>query len=319
MSDVSNLHRARKAKNDEFYTRWDDVDRELSSYPVGAFRGKRVYCPCDNDSSAFVQWFRGNFHKLGLRSLTWTYWLSGEMVGPDRPHPLMSQFDGQTVVRTEMDGDGDFRSDECVGILRNSDLVATNPPFSLFTDFVDWLFLNPDLGFVVVGNAVEFTCEGIFPRVVRGQMWPGVSKRGMDFVLPDGSLRSVNACWYTNLEHGLRRFPIPLTRKYVPEEYPMFDTYPAIDVDRVQDIPFDYDGAMGVPVTYLFRHCPDQFELIGKLNHDRPESFDYGKSIVGGRGIYARVLIRKKRKKKNGGNAGNGDGDGDGETDGRVE
>jgi hypothetical protein len=216
--------------------------------------------------------------------------------------------DDEEIVVTELNGNGDFRSEECIEYLKQADVVVTNPPFSLFRQYVAQL-MEYNKKFIIIGNGGSVTYEDIFPLIKENKMWIGASKGiggKFSFIAPNdynGKFVSEvegkkiaqvnNACWFTNVEHKKRNEPLDLYKRYSFEEYPKFDTFDAIN-STTAEIPMDYNGIIGVPITFLDHYCPNQFEIIGKLNHNRPESYDYGKSIINGKEIYARILIRKK-------------------------
>lgn len=257
MSDNQNLNKARSEKNDEFYTQYPDVEKELSHYASSKqFAGKTVYCNCDDpDRSEFWNYFVDNFENLGLKKLTATCYI-GE------GHGKYAMFDGNSVIRRELTEDGDFRSDECIEILNQSDVVVTNPPFSLFREFVDCLVGN-GLDFLIVGNINAITYKNFFPLLKDDRVWMGYTSL-KKFDTPNGESTAI-ARWFTNLEIKKRSNPIPLTACYYgnEEKYPHYDNYDAINVDRVKDIPGDYFECIGVPITFMEKCCPDQFEIVG--------------------------------------------------------
>ena len=221
------------------------------------------------------------------------------------------KINGDTVnmIKTPLQGNGDFRSQECIELLMEADVVVTNPPFSLFREYVAQL-MKYDKKFLIIGNTGAATYEEIFPFIKEDKMWIGVTNYnvGMMFMLPDyytlyhhidASGRKIGrvstSCWWTNIENKRRAEEVVLYKKYSESEYPKFDTYDAINIDNYTEIPMDYYGVMGVPMTFLGHYNPEQFEIIGKLNHNRPKSYDYGKSIVQGKEIYARLLIRRRQ------------------------
>lgn len=254
-------------RNDEFYTQLSDIENELKHY---SFRGKAVYCNCDDPSfSNFWKYFHDNFERLGLRKLTATYFDRREVV-------YKSEYDGSEVKRTRMMGSGDFRSPECIAILKEADVVVTNPPFSLFRAFFDVLRDNGK-DFLIVGALHMVGYKKVAPAIVRGEVKLGVTYRNFLFEVPQSyQLRGVsaferdgkkyaslsNACWYTNLEHDVHPQPLPLTAKYDPERHPSYENLPAIEVARTKEIPCDYDGLMGVPFSFLTKYDPEQFEVV---------------------------------------------------------
>lgn len=290
----TNLNGAKRAKNDEFYTRLEDVEAELQHYP-NAFRGKVVYLNCDDPSSAFWEYFSQHFAALGLKELVATKYPEGLL------YRLKSA--GGAVEVIELDGDGDFRSPECVEVLKQSDVVVTNPPFSLFRGYVAQL-VEYGKDFVILGNQNAITYNEIWPYIQEGKLWLGGTPSFMAFRVPQDSepratrywvdedgqkWRSLgNATWFTNLEHSRRHEELTLRKTYTPEVYPRYDNYDAIEVSRVADIPIDYDGVMGVPITFLGKHNPEQFEVVGMHSSLRR----------GDRNYYDRLFIRHKNPVK---------------------
>ncbi|MCI5776484.1 MAG: adenine-specific methyltransferase EcoRI family protein [Bacteroidales bacterium] len=312
------LHKAKASKSDEFYTLLEDINRELVHYK-GLFRGKVVYCNCDNPrESNFFKYFFLNFKSLGLKSLIASYYV------PSKPN-LFSQSDaerGGYVVCTPSDvekqisdlpivffkGDGDFRSDEALSLLRQADVVVTNPPFSLFREFLSQI-IEFNKEFLVIANINAITYKEVFQLIQSNRIWLGVHLgRGISgFKVPGhyelyGTETRVSQCgdrivspnnclWLTNLDVQTRHNLLTLTKVYEANEasYPKFDNYNAINVNRTQDIPMDYDGAMGVPITFLHKYNPSQFEII------QFRKGDDGKDLsVNGSCPYFRILIRKK-------------------------
>lgn len=255
----SSLHAAKRAKNDEFYTQLSDIEKELRHYKQH-FKGKVVFCNCDDPEwSNFWKYFTLNFEHLGLAKLVATHYAQGE------PSYKLEYFGvGQPPVQTPLIGDGDFRSDECVELLKEADVVVTNPPFSLFREYVAQL-VEHQKQFLIIGNNNAITYKEIFKHIKENRLWLGVSPRSMQFKQPDGSLKDVNACWFTNLPHQKRNEELILFRTYAGNEnlYPKYDNYDAIEVSKVTDIPVDYAGVMGVPITFLDKYNPEQFEIVG--------------------------------------------------------
>ena len=313
MAKNSGFHNARAAKQDEFYTMLTDIEKEMSHYK-DFFKGKVVYCNCDDArESNFFKYFSKNFEFLGLKKLITTgYKVEGKgvvLVYEGDKNGNRKVDDAEVIVK-ELNGNGDFRSDECIEFLKEADVVVTNPPFSLFREYIAQL-MEYNKKFIIIGNKGAVTYEEIFPLFKNNKLWFGVTITSgyREFKIPEhyvthspslrvdenGNryLRVPGVSWFTNITNVSRTTPLDLYKKY-SNEYLKFDTYDAINVNKTCDIPMDYDGVMGVPITFLFKYCPEQFEIVGKLNHNRPESYDYGKSIVNGKEIYARILIRKR-------------------------
>ena len=265
-SSASNtsLHAAKRAKNDEFYTQLADIENELKHYKEH-FRGKVVFCNCDDPEwSSFWKYFTLNFAHLGLAKVIATHYEQGSRTYKlefDGRHSA----DGKPIVRQiDLEGDGDFRSAECVELLKQSDIVVTNPPFSLFREYVGQL-VEYEKQFLIIGNNNAITYKEIFKHIKENRLWLGVSPRSMRFKQPDGSLKDVNACWFTNLPHHRRNEELILFHTYAGNEdkYPKYDNYDAIEVSKVVDIPCDYEDVMGVPITFLDKYNPEQFEIVG--------------------------------------------------------
>lgn len=282
MSKNTNLHQAKKNKNDEFYTQLTDIEKELVHY-VDFFEGKTVYCNCDDArESNFFKYFSNRFEELGLKKLIATGY-------KENGHGVLLVYEGdkngnrcvddEEIKVTELQGDGDFRSDECIEFLKESDVVVTNPPFSLFREYVKQL-MDYNKKFLIIGNMNAITYKEIFPLIKDNRLWEGVSLNGTkcQFDIPedyDGKnvfidefgkrkAKINNAIWFTNIEHKLRKTPLVLYKTYkgYENEYPKYDNYDAINVDKVSDIPIDYDGVIGVPITFLYKYCPSQFEIV---------------------------------------------------------
>jgi len=313
------LQKAKKAKSDEFYTQLCDIERELQYYP-DSFRSKVVYCNCDDPrSSNFFLYFVRNFQRLGLKKLIascyreqindlfcqsitekgFYYEYTGE--------PTDLNIDDIEVVHFK--GDGDFRSSECIELLKQSDVVVTNPPFSLFREFIAQL-MRYDKQFLVIGNVNAITYKEVFDLIQKNKAWLGVNLgRGISgFIVPDnyegyGSEVSVNdagqtiiatngCMWLTNLEQSQRHEFLELTKMYQnhEDEYPLFDNCNGINVNKTNDIPKDYNGLMGVPITFLHKYNPNQFEIV------RFRKGDDGKDLrINGKCPYFRILIKNKR------------------------
>ena len=269
MAKNANLHNAKTAKNDEFYTQLSDIEKEMRYYK-DFFKGKVVYCNCDDArESNFFKYFSMNFEHLGLKKLITTGYKEngkGVVLVYEGDKNSNRKVDDSEIVVTELQGNGDFRSDECIEYLKQADVVVTNPPFSLFRQYVKQLM---DYGkkFIVIGNFNAINDIGIFPYFKDNKMWLGVSKRSMDFILPNKEKSRVNACWYTNVDNKRRNEKIDLFKKYNEKEFPGYENYNAIEVSRVENIPMDYDGVMGVPITFLEKYNPNQFEIVGKTEN----------------------------------------------------
>jgi hypothetical protein len=292
MAANNNLHKAKDQKRDEFYTQLTDIERELKHYKHH-FKDKVVYCNCDDPRvSNFFHFFSYNFEALGLKKLIATCYKSSSM-------DLFSQNDSERAIYLEyngdkngnrtpepdeigihhLKGDGDFRSPESIELLKQADIVVTNPPFSLFREYVAQL-IEYEKKFLIIGNQNASSTKEIFNLIQQDKMWLGYNsvKR---FTMPDNyEHKSIviengikyavfgNVCWYSNLEIAKRQDELILFKKYSPDEYVKYDNYDAIEVSKVSDIPFDYSGAMGVPITFLEKHNPTQFEILGITDRD---------------------------------------------------
>lgn len=371
----SNLTNAKRAKNDEFYTQYGDIQKEIEAYlefDSDAFRNKVVYCNCDDPyESNFFRYFVLKFNKLGLKQLITTSYKSSPVantqlglfgddktlvISKGRPKVTANKFiisdvgdidgDGEYNLKdiaqqlkenkhnewSPLEEDGDFRSDECIELLKQSDIVVTNPPFSLFREYVKQLF-DYKKKFVIIGNMNAITYKEIFPLIKDNKMWLGATGNGSDmvFAVPSGMniaesdkqkaarlgyvgnyTRLGNSCWFSSLDHGRRHQPLPLmtmedNKKFNKQiqkretSYQKYDNYDAIEVPFTNAIPSDYDGVMGVPISFLDKYSPEQFEIIGgTANGQVPDEFKtgnfnvYNNPISNDKKIYQRILIRHK-------------------------
>jgi hypothetical protein len=351
----SGLNKAAKAKKDEFYTQLSDIEKELRRYKE-QFRDKVIYCNCDDPfESNFFKYFASNFKELGLKKLIATSYkpspiantqlnLFGETVNvgtsKGRPKITANKFiinevddidgDGAFDLRdiaeqlknnknnewSPLEGDGDFRSKESIELLQQADIVVTNPPFSLFRDFMDQL-VEYDKKFLVLGNQNAILYKEIFKLVKNNKLWLGYDNGGTKwFQVPDDyeiqtesrikvdngikyfSMGSI--VWFTNLDTVKRHEELTLYKKFSPTEYQKYDNYDAIEVSKYLDIPMDYEGVMGVPITFLDKYNPDQFEIIGSNRGvDQDPSGVYGKgSYLNGKETFKRIFIRNKKVKQ---------------------
>ena len=311
------LDLAKINKRDEFYTLYPDIERELQYYE-SHFTNKIVYCNCDDPcTSNFYKYFAFNFHRLGLRKLICSCYRNddGDLFSSSRENGFCYEYTGRENINPSHDdmtffnGNGDFRSAECIDFLRQSDIVVTNPPFSLFREYVRQL-ITYGKKFLIISNINAITYKEIFTLIQSNKIWLGVNfGRGISgFTVPENyglygtetrtdesgnRIISPNNClWLTNMDNFRQHEIIPLTKKYYghESEYPFYDNYPAINVDRTRDIPLDYAGAMGVPLTFLHKYSPEQFMILGfRKGND-------GKDLsINGRYPYFRILIRNKQ------------------------
>lgn len=263
-----NLRQARKNPKDEFYTHLIDIEKELSNYKE-QLKNKIIYCNCDNPRySNFWNYFYNNFNALQLKKLIATFYSEKETV-------YKTEFDGKVLKENFLLGDGDFRSKECLSILVESDIVVTNPPFSLFREFISTL-VEYKKGFIIIGNTNALTYSEVFDLFMKNKICTGFTNFnvGMYFSVPEGydyskiidgqkCARVSSSCWYTSLVTNKNNKKILLTKKYNSKDYPTYDNYDAININNFHDIPCDYNGIMGVPITFLDKYNPEQFELLG--------------------------------------------------------
>ena len=362
MAKNKNLNSAARAKKDEFYTQISDIENEMRYYRP-FFKDKVVLCNCDDPyESEFFKYFAIYFNVLGLKKLIATCYAGSPIVqteldffGTPNENPHFDKRknaikfevsevrdwngDGATNlldvkwllennknVVTYLEGDGDFRSPECVEALKEADIVVTNPPFSLFREYVAQL-IQYDKKFLIIGNINCITYKEIFPLIMQNKIWLGYGFRNGNayFSLPKGTYKDFadgvynsetglvkfrNVHWYTNIEIPKRHEDLFLYRRYKdePERYPHYDNYDAIEVSKTVDIPRDYDGVMGVPITFLDKYNPEQFEIVGMAaGNSRACGFNYdvkytkhkedrgGCGVINNKRIYARILIRRRQ------------------------
>lgn len=311
-SNNTNLHKAKETKQDEFYTQLTDIEKELQHYKEH-FKNKVVFCNCDDPEwSNFWHFFAARFNLFGLKKLIAThydeenpsYMLSMERQGKERP-----------PVIKHLKGNGDFRSDECIELLKEADIVVTNPPFSLFREYVAQL-MEYNKKFVIIGSQNAITYKEIFPLLKDNKMWLGYRSGAHEFKVPDsyttGTIRIDengqkyaklgNIVWFTNLDIKKRHEDLILYKHYSPEEYPTYDNYEAINVNKVAEIPCDYAGVMGVPITFLQSYNPEQFEILNANDYRKSDKVPIKKhglikdkdGAINGKPTYARILIKRK-------------------------
>lgn len=357
MANNKGLSAAFRAKKDEFYTQLSDIENEMRHYRKH-FKNKTVFCNCDDPyESNFFKYFAMNFHVLGLKKLICTCYAGSPIV-----YTQLTLFGEEEVVSKSYDrkpykieltevrdmngdgaidltdvelmlhtgefkpkllrGDGDFRSEECVKLLKEADIIVTNPPFSLFRDFVAQL-VEYQKDFLIIGNVNAITYKEIFPLIQNNKLWLGASIHSGDreFRVPDSYPLNAAGCrvdqngvkyirvkgvrWFTTLDYSERHEDLILYRKYTPEDYPKYDNYNAIDVSKTSEIPCDYEDVMGVPITFMDKYSPDQFEIVGRADANiASENNPYhiegfrdkgGAPLLNGSFVYKRVLIRRKQ------------------------
>lgn len=317
MNKNSNLHKAKKAKADEFYTQLSDIEKECSHYKEH-FKGKTILCNCDDPRvSNFFFYFSANFEHLGLKRLICTCYKNQDInlfsegksekavyIVYEGDRNGNKNVDNNELDIRELQGDGDFRSRECIELLKQADIVVTNPPFSLFREYVAQL-MEYQKQFLIIGHQNAITYKEIFPLLKENKIWlgNGFSRGNAYFRIPETASRDYakgvydeetklvkfrNCCWFTNLDHSKRHEVIETGQTYSPEKYPKYDNYNAIEVSKLKDIPMDYDGVMGVPITFLDKYNPEQFEIIKfrKGNDEKDLS-------INGKCPYFRMLIKK--------------------------
>lgn len=276
MSNNTNLNKAKEVKNDEFYTFIEDIEKEVLYYKEH-FKNKVVYCNCDKyNVSNFVKYFKENFETLGIKKLISTCYNAcgcGEYY----------EYNGSDEIIKELKGNGDFRSEECVEILQTSDIVVTNPPFSLFRDFITLLYEN-DKSFLSIGCQNSFSCKNVFELYKKNKIWYGKNNVKKFTTQYDGEVKFGNVGWFTNLEPSVTRPKMELTKHYDKNVYRVYDDYNAIECSKLKDIPMDYDGLMGVPISFACKHNVEQFEVIDLL---RP--------TLDKKHIYRRIVIKHRR------------------------
>lgn len=337
MAGNSNLHMSKAGKTDEFYTQLSTIEDELRHYRK-YFKDKIIFCNADDPAigedgqdhfgdglggytSNFFRYFQLNFQQLGIKKLITTHY---EADKPSYKFEIVSTDNADQIglpdyVKTPLTGDGDFRSPECLELLEESDIVVTNPPFSLMKEYLP-LLINSGKHFLVLGNMNHAMYAEIFPYILRKKVWLGHNSGHFWFIVPDyyeekktdfkinsdgRKLRRMgNICWFTNMDIEKRHISLieDLYKEYTPEEYPQYDNINAIHVEKVEQIPVDYAGMMGVPITFLDKHNSDEFDIVGELNNGSDNEFDLVKPLLNGKYVYKRIAIKNKHLKKAGDN-----------------
>lgn len=361
MAKNSNLHNAKRAKQDEFYTQWADIEKEMNAYldyNRDVFRDKVILLPCDDPEwSNFTKFFALHFQDYGIKKLISTSYapksnmegqfyeptlLNHEQFDEDKDYERGKIFvldgtdennDGRVNIEDfrwdYLEGDGDFRSDEIKALRDESDMVITNPPFSLFREFMAWL-IEGNVEFSAIGNSNAITYKEFFPLIKENRLWLGATGNSNDMVfrVPEGVevrdsdrnkaarlgypstdtkfyTRMGNSCWFSNIQHGRRHEPLPLmtmednlrySNKVINNEnsYKAYDNYDAIEVPVTAGIPSDYEGVMGVPISFLDKYCPEQFEILGYMASTQVTEYNFGYPYLDGNKKYARILIKHK-------------------------
>ena len=335
MKGNSILNKARYSENtDEWYTDYTTVEEEISHY-IDQFKNKVVLCNCDDPyESAFTKYFLKNFNVLGLKKLICTSYKGSRILEKSKICKTDNQSAYVLIVEnkfsdvkgvindseinillnkkgvvSKLNGDGDFRSEECIEYLKVADIVVTNPPFSKFIELFS-LLIEYEKKYLLIGNQNAITYKEIFPYIKNGKAWIGYRFGDMAFKVPQDTpprktrfwidengqkWRSLgNAMWLTNLDNDRKHQKLALNATYDPVSYPKYDNFDAINVSKVVDIPKDYNGIMGVPLTYLKYHNDEQFEIVGEANHGSDNEYDLFKPIINGKEIFKRLLIRRK-------------------------
>ena len=329
-----NLHKAKNAKKDEFYTQLSDIEKEMKHYK-GHFKGRVVLCNCDDPRvSNFFHYFSYNFEKLRLKRLITTCYKNQDMdlfSQNESEKAIYLKYEGdkndnkvpdpEDIGIKQLEGDGDFRSEECMELLKQADIVVTNPPFSLFREYVAQL-VKYNKKFVIIGNVNAITYKECFKLIQDNQMWLGASIHSGDreFGVPNDYplnaagfrvdeegrkfIRVKGVRWFTNLDYKERHEDLILYKPYNEEEYPRYDNYDAINVDKTKDIPMGYDGVMGVPITFLDKYNPEQFEIIGLIAGNIrglagiPSKIGKDGPYINGKLKYGRILIGTRKPLK---------------------
>jgi len=365
MASNKNMNKAKDAKNDEWYTQIEDIEKEMAHYK-DYFKGKVVFCNCDDPyESNFFKFFALNFNHLGIKKLIATSYISSPIVytqlslfddmeekipdGPvKKPYKIVINevpescgaidlFNIETLVKdkhnelSHLIGDGDFRSEECIEILKEADVIVTNPPFSLFREYID-LIRNYKKDFIVMGKIENITYKEVFDPIMYNEMWlgygfnlsvvyktayPNKLEANRKFVIskgydPDeGYVKVPGICWFTNIDVKKRHEELIMYKKYSPDEYPKYDNLDGIDVDKIADIPIDYYGIMGVPITFMDKYNPDQFEILGFGKGERAKKVgvtpnyrgrcDVAYTLPNGKHKcpFGRMLIRRRSQDEN--------------------
>ena len=328
MAGNVNLVAARAAKKDEFYTQWNDIENEMQAYleyDPDVFRGKTVLLPCDDPEwSNFTKYFALNFEKFGLKKLISTSYApcrKGRIYVTEQSANLNKEY----LKWDYLESDGDFRSDEVTKLRDEADIVVTNPPFSLFREFLAWL-IEGDVKYSIIGNMNAITYKEVFPLVKENKLWygPSISSGNLEFRVPE-SYQLTSACqrvdeqgnkfvyvngirWFTNIEHGRCHEPLVLmtmddnliygSKRVREAAYPHYDNYDAIEVPETKGIPSDYDGIMGVPISFLDKYNPEQFEILGFMASTLVTDCNFGYPYIDGKKKYARILIRHRNPER---------------------
>ena len=340
-----NLKEAKAAKNDEFYTQYHDIESEMNAYieyNPNVFRGKTILLPCDDPEwSNFTRYFVAKFEELGIKKLISTSFaqesknyksdwqpslfetedprfradktaICGKIFTLTRDINKNGRIDIDDLEWAYLEGTGDFRSPEVTALRDEADIIITNPPFSLFREFLAWI-VEGNKQFIIVANKNCITYKEVFPLIKDNKMWSGrtvwsggmwfktIDENDVDKVIDGANMKNVSSIWLTNLEHGRRHQPLALMtmadnlrynkKMKGKEAYDSYDNYDAIEVPYTDAIPSDYEGVMGVPISFLDKYCPEQFEILGQMANTSIDDFNFGYPFVNGERKYARILI----------------------------
>ena len=317
----SNLSNAKKNKNDEFYTKYYDIEKEINvylEYNINIFKNKIILLPCDDPEwSNFTMYFVNNFERFGLKKListSYSHKTNGKIFTLTR-----DMISDEKIKWTYLKGDGDFRSREVIELRNEADIIITNPPFSLFREFIAWI---GDKNFLILGNMNAIVYKEVFPLIKNNDIWLGVNNGAKEYNQPDGTTAKMgNTIWFTNMEHNRRHNPLQLMTMdeniqyskhlFIREAgYPTYKDYDAIEVAFTDSIPYDYEGVMGIPISFLNVHSPEQFKILGVcepaisneqlLKYSKFKMYASRQVVVDGipcQKRYHRLLIKKKNKK----------------------
>lgn len=301
MSKNKNLNNAIKNKNDEFYTQLKDIEKELENYKKH-FKNKTIYCNCDNPKfSNFFKYFFDNFENLQLKELIVSY------KEKEQGFYLIYNKSNKKLKLKKLKENGDFRSEECINLLKKADIVITNPPFSLFKDFIN-LLLKEKKYFLIIGNSNALSFKKILENIMTNKIRLGINCVRW-FFLPNGNLcEGARSFWYTNLDLKQNYQRLDVSKSYSTAEYFEYDNYKAIEVSRTKDIPYNFEGIMGVPITFLSKYNPEQFEIIGADYQVKDGELAYiankkwegklDRAYLNGKRLYSRIFIKNISKKE---------------------
>lgn len=349
VSKNKNLSAAKNAKNDEFYTQYFDIEHEMNAYldfNKDVFRGKTILLPCDDPEwSNFTKFFAQNFDNFGIKKLISTSYAPDSKTYKGAYQPTLfetknPQFDEKKTITNGkiftlsrdktgdgkidvedlewryLENDGDFRSAEIIKLRDEADMIITNPPFSLFREFLAWI-IEAEKQFLILGNMNAITYKEVFPLIKENKIWLGTKNGAKEYLTPEGDIQKMgNTIWFTNIDHGRRHQPLPLMtmednikfskhKEIKGKEYQKYDNYNAIEVSFTDSIPIDYEGIMGVPISFLDKYSPEQFEILGATESEgrgfsnglwNPES-GVSQATVNNQRVYKRIFIRHRKPK----------------------